>query len=55
MLALRLCLREERIAADPIVSETIDEMNMLVWAVIRDLSEGIFDELEERFYGRGSA
>ncbi|MEW6359348.1 MAG: aldo/keto reductase [Planctomycetota bacterium] len=44
-LALQFCLREERIAAHPIAPQTMDEMNMNVWAVSQKLPDGIFDEL----------
>jgi aryl-alcohol dehydrogenase-like predicted oxidoreductase len=53
VLALQFALREQRIAAHPIAPQTIDEMNMNVWAVNQKLPEGIFEEFEERFYGRG--
>jgi len=52
-LALQFGLREKRIAAHPIAPQTIDEMDMNVWAVNQKLPEGIFEEFEERFYGQG--
>ena len=48
-LALHFCLREQRIAAHPIAPQTIDEMNMNVWALNQQLPDGIFEEFAERF------
>ena len=50
-LALQFCLREERIAGHPIAPQTVDEMDMLLWAINQELPDGIFDEFEERFGG----
>jgi len=50
-LALQFCLREERIAAHPIAPQTIDEMEMNVWAIHQKLPAGAFDEFVEHFYG----
>jgi D-threo-aldose 1-dehydrogenase len=50
-LALQLCLREDRIAANPIAPQTIDEMDMLVWAANQKLPDGVFEEFAERFHG----
>ncbi|NCO40386.1 MAG: hypothetical protein COZ06_30775 [Armatimonadetes bacterium CG_4_10_14_3_um_filter_66_18] len=52
-LALQLCLREQRIAANPIAPQTIDEMDMLVWAINQKLPEGVFEEFAGQFYGDG--
>lgn len=51
-LALQFALREPRIAAHPIAPQTMDEMNMNVWAINQKLPEGIFEEFEARFYGQ---
>lgn len=50
-LALQFCLREQRIAAHPIAPQTIDEMNMNVWAVNQKLPDGIIDGFVQDFYG----
>lgn len=52
VLALQFCLREQRIAAHPIAPQTIDEMNMNVWAVNQELPEGIFHEFRSQFHGQ---
>ncbi len=51
-LALQFCLREQRIAAHPIAPQTIDEMDMNVWAINQKLPDGIFEEFERQFYGQ---
>jgi D-threo-aldose 1-dehydrogenase len=50
-LALQFCLREERIAAHPIAPQSIEEMDMNVWAINQRLPEGIFEDFVEHFYG----
>lgn len=51
-LALQFCLREERIAAHPIAPQTIDEMDMNIWAIGQKLPDGILDEFVQDFYGQ---